>query len=210
MATLNGENSLSVEIRYHDFPGEDYDWIQYLFYFRHNDKSVVRESDLKQDIKWHDWHEDRPSHAIWIEDHREDCILPLVRMALNTNVAVYLEMLEEDLTLSIFPSKYHPRLHISTENYCCSRESALKLAAEIQANYDRFIPSYFDFIFEFHTRIFADDSPFASNGLLFRITAKRQEIERFCGELTAEYHEFNRKFNLDSAFKTYKDWKPMV
>jgi len=210
MATLHGEKNLSFEIIYHDFPGEDYDWIQYLLFFRHNGQSIVRESDFKQDAKWHEWHEGRPPHALWIEDDGADFILPLVRMALNTNVPVYYEMLEEDLTISIFPSRYHPRLHISSENYCCSRDDALKLTAEIQANYDRFIPSYYDFIFEFHTRIFTDDSPLASSGLLFRITAERQEVERFSEELTAEYHAFNRKFNLDSVFKTYKNWKPMV
>lgn len=207
MATLNGENNLSVEIRYHDFPGEEYDWIQYLLFFRHNGKPIVRESDLKQDAKWH---ENRPPDALWIEDDGADFILPMVRMALNTNVPVYFEMLEEDLTLSIFPSRYHPRLHISSKNYCCSREEALQQTAEIQANYDRYSPAHYDFIFEFHTRIFSDDSPFASNGLLFRITAKRQEVERFNEELTDEYHAFNRNYNLDSVFKAYKDWKPMV
>ena len=147
---------------------------------------------------------------IWIEDCRDDFILPLVRMALKTDVPVYHEMLEEDLTLSIFPSRYRPRLNISTENYCYTREDAQKRSAEIQANYDRYLSSCLDFVFEFHTRIFSEDSPLASNGILFRITAKRQEVERFCEELTDEYHKFNSKFDLESVFKMFKSWKPMV
>jgi len=63
MAILNGEHNNSFEIRYHDFGGEDYYWIQYLLFFRHYGKSILRESDLKQKVNFQN---DRDPEAIWI------------------------------------------------------------------------------------------------------------------------------------------------
>lgn len=205
MAILNGENDLSFEIRYDYFGGEAYDWIQYLLFFRRKGIDVVRETDLNRGP------ENSPHCALRVEDCKYDYILPLVKMALRTEVPVYHEMLEDGLTISIFPHHNHPLLNISTENYSWSREEAQKATEEMQARYDLYIPSYFAVILEFHPRIFAEDSPFASNGLLFRIYAQRREVERFCEELNLEYQEFSRKFDLESFYqRRYPNWKPMI
>ncbi len=70
MATIRSGN-LSFEIRFSDYDSAD--WIQYQFYFRWNDESLVRDDMLKKRGAY--WGA-RPKGAFLANDDESDGLIP--------------------------------------------------------------------------------------------------------------------------------------
>ena len=103
MAILTSEE-LSLEIIYCGF---EYDWIQYEIYFRWQGEHVINDAILKRRGEY--WGA-RPVGSLLANEHRECCILPVIKRVIETNEPDYCEPVEPDIILAIYPEQYFPFL----------------------------------------------------------------------------------------------------
>jgi hypothetical protein len=187
-------DNLSLEIAYRDF---EYGWVYYDIWLRWCGEPVINDAILKR----HNEHwAKRGAGAIVASEHRECGILPLLKHVLATNESDYWEGTDPDVLLAIYPDRRFPFLP-SKWTLLYEKQAAQAARDAEQKKRAEFGPLSTDLV---EIMLFVDVYNFDNagayygDGLCFRISPTRAQLEEFYRRMRAEYLSFKEHHGVDA------------
>lgn len=185
MAILKS-GELSFDFRYGGFGNG---WVQYQFYFRWKEKTVIKDESLK---RRGDYWGSRPEGAFLANEDESDSFVPFLRKVLETDEADYWEPTDPDIIVALYPGDYFPFLKshykvvFESDDLKQQRRDWRKLKEE-----KRKLPDdHYTFIVFVDAYNFKDADAYYGEGFSMHMVVERQDLEAFTDELEREYASF--------------------
>lgn len=175
MAKLES-GDLSIEIKYDSF---EPDWIAYLVKFSWKNEPIINDSVLKRGGTF--WGR-RPPSTFLANDYEKDQLIDLIKNVLKTNKPDYMQTIDPDLTIAIYPDMVFPFFIKSHWEFV--NEEDKKLDEEIKQEEKGECFSVITFIDSYNLK---DRGAYSDNGISLHLIVKREALEKFVADLESEY-----------------------
>ena len=193
MAVLQIE-ALSLEIAYRDV--ED-GCVAYDIWLRWRDEPILNDNILKRRNEY--WRK-RGFGAVYASEHGGCGVLPLLRHVFETNSPGYWEPTDPDVLLAIYPEGGFPFL---PPNWRPARDKpdarTVQKARERETAIEGARPDQLiELILFVDVYTFEDAYMYYGDGVCFRLSPRRDQLEELYKSLRAEYVDFKQKYRIDA------------